>query len=94
MVITAKQAERIIALHAQVKSLRATLAEIEACRPSSGEMILKTYLSGNWGSSEKTFSISGQDLATVVLGYVRRRHDLRLEACLRELRGMNAEIPS
>lgn len=94
MTITMKQAERVIYLHGQVKSLRATLEEIGASRPSSGEMILKTYQTGNWGGSEKTYSISGQDLASVVLGYIRRHHELRLQACLRELRGMNAEIPS
>lgn len=97
MIVTEDTARRIVSLHETVRALRKDIAEID-----SGTLGVVT-VSANYQGPEVRGSYQRSvfkrevrfdgDQARWISNLIRERKQLRLDAFVRELRQLNAEVP-
>lgn len=96
MVISHKTAARVVELHAFIGTLKADLRALSDDREIAEASIYIKTKSKNSGWNDmpsRDFRYSGNHVAKMVLHHIRRDKELKLAACLRELRQLGAEVP-
>lgn len=93
MSITVKDAAEIVRLNELLKMHRYALAQITAPNIPRGTMTLKVNNTDRNGyRAEKEYSIGGDKISKVVLGYVRADFEAKIADCIRRLNALNGEI--
>ena len=96
MTISLKTATRIIELHAFIKTIKADLLALSDDREIAEASIYiktKNKHSGWNDTSSRDFHSTGGSVAKIALHHFRKDRELKLAACLRELRQLGAEVP-
>ena len=96
MTISLKTATRITELHAFIKTIKADLLALSDDREIvEASIYIKTKnKSLGWNdTSSRDFRYTGNSVAKMVLHHIRKDKELKLAACVRELRQLGAEVP-
>lgn len=97
MTISLKTAERVVSLHASVKSLRADIAALgDGRKIVEGILFLKTADETNgWdNANSKEFRVQHAEAGKVARDFIMRMKQRQLAACIRELNQLGAEVPA
>lgn len=93
MSIAVKDAAEIVRLNAVLKEHRTNLLQMTAQNMQRGNMVLKVHNRDSRGyASEKDYSIGGDKISKVVLGYVRADCEAKIADCIRRLNALGGEI--
>ncbi len=97
MTITIKAAERIVSLHASVKSLRADIAALgDGRKIVEASIYVKTADPTNGWATEnaKDFRVQNTEAGKLARDFIMKMKQKQLAACIRELNQLGAEIPA
>lgn len=95
--ITHKTAERIVALHSRIKSLREDMAMLTGPgrKIKGGSVDIVTAEGEGWSNNrEKRFTIQSEKARNAAFNLIRSSIEQQLAACIRELHQLDAEVPT